>query len=81
MGGDRDGDMTGQDPMSSTAEGDDDPGTAALAESGSDDGADGKDGEDEGHSHASTSGAPPEAYDDTPVTDAVPEEDLGFPEA
>lgn len=74
MGGDRD--MTGQDPMSSTAEGDVDPGTAALAEEGTDDGT-------AGHhdSPASTSGAPPEAYDDTPVTDAVPEENLGFPEA
>ncbi|MGJ7439529.1 hypothetical protein [Aquipuribacter sp. MA13-6] len=73
MGGDRD--MTGQDPMSSTAEGDDDPGSAALGEAGTEEGRRGT--EDEA---SSTPTPPPEAFDDTPVTDAVPEENLGFPE-
>ncbi|WP_380164337.1 hypothetical protein [Jannaschia sp. R86511] len=68
----RSDDMTGQDPVSSTAEGDSDPGSAALAEAGE---------PVDGPAHGATPTPPAEAYDDTPVTDAVPEENLGFPES
>ena len=76
-----DGDMTGRDPVSSTAEGDDDPGTAALAGAGTGRGAvaDGGDDEAEGRKFADVP-TPPEADDDTPVTDAAPETHMGDPE-
>jgi len=70
--------MTGQDPMSSTAEGDVDLGTAALADAGTADA--GSEGDDAAEATPAP-GPPPEAFHDTPVTDAVPEENLGFPEA
>ena len=75
--------MTGQDPLSSAAEGDDDPGTAALAGAGvgGEDvpGGAGSRDEVDGPSFAEA-GPPPEAADDEPVTDAVPETYLGDPE-
>lgn len=84
MAGQQDVDMTGEDPMSSTAEGDANPGTAALAEAGSggaDDVSGGVGSDDaEAAETPPTSGPPPEAFDDAAVTDAVPEENLGFPE-
>lgn len=73
----RDGDMTGEDPLSSAAEGDEDGGSAELAGAGARPGGDeepeesidGADGTDDGFA----SGPPhPEALDDTPVTDAPP---------
>ncbi len=78
------GDMTGRDPMSSTAEGDDDPGSAALAEAGTSHPDDDSRPErsrpeqdaDPGFAEMPT---PAEAYDDTPVEDAVPETNLGHP--
>ena len=65
------GDMTGKDPLSSAAEGDQDPGTAALAGAG----VDAADGEPV--DPAPVTGPPPEAADETPVTDAVPDTYVG----
>jgi hypothetical protein len=70
-----DGDMTGQDPTSSAAEGDAEPGSEALAEAGTGHG-DGGDGGDTGHrGYFAAQGPPAEAADDEPVTDAPPVED------
>lgn len=68
-----DQDLTGQDPLSSAAEGDDDPGTAALAVPGEDaDGIEGERPDADGPSFAEA-GPPPEAADETPLTDVVPD--------
>lgn len=76
-----DGDMTGRDPVSSTAEGDDEPGTAALAEAGTGRGPEQEGGDDAAEGHTFTDvPTPPEASDGTPVTDAAPETHMGDPE-
>lgn len=76
-----DGDMTDRDPLSSSAEGDAEPGSAALDEAGS-----GHAGEDTdrdvdgrpvhpdgvGGEPFAAHGPPPEAADEEPVTDAPP---------
>lgn len=75
-----DRDMTGQDPLSSAAEGDDDPGSAALARPG----ADPDDGDTSPDAHLPSfaeAGPPPEAADPTPVTDASPETHMGDPDS
>ncbi len=77
MTGRDDADMTGQDPLSSAAEGDHDPGSAALAEAGAGGGA-ARGKADPGPSFAEA-GPPPEAADDTLVSDAVPETDVAAP--
>jgi hypothetical protein len=71
-----DGDMTGQDPLSSAAEGDAEPGSAALAQAGTGHrpGEDARTGEADaapGEPFAAH-GPPPEAADDEPVADAPP---------
>lgn len=86
-GQEADRDMTGQDPLSSAAEGDDDPGTAALARPGADvdgihngvhDRGDDPRPDADGPSFAEA-GPPPEAADTAPVTDASPETHMDDP--
>ncbi|WP_336921534.1 hypothetical protein [Aquipuribacter sp. SD81] len=79
-----DGDMTDRDPVSSSAEGDADPGSAALDEAGSghagqdtDRAVEGRPEHPEGVGGEpfAAHGPPPEAADDEPVTDAAPVDD------